>query len=154
MSQAMPPARIGFGDAVWMVLSKYATFSGRATRPEYWWWFLFWVITYVATIVLDSALGANGVLELLVVLALLLPNISVTVRRLHDTGRSGWWFLINLVPCVGWIVLLVFTLEPSKGPNKYGPGPGGSGGYGDWTGGPPGYGPPPGGPVGYGPPSG
>ena len=118
---------MSFIDAVQSALTKYATFSGRARRSEYWWFVLFNVIVSVLAVVVDSALGTEpgrtGVVGLVVALALLLPGLAVTARRLHDTGRSGWWMLIALVPLVGAIVMLVFTVQDSQGPNAWGDSP-------------------------------
>ncbi|MBV9823574.1 MAG: DUF805 domain-containing protein [Actinobacteria bacterium] len=114
---------MSFADAVRSVFSKYATFGGRARRSEYWWFVLFSAIVNTVVSLLDAAIG-NQVLGYLVLLALLLPSLAVGVRRLHDTGRSGWWLLIALIPLVGAIVLLVFALQDSQpGSNNYGPSP-------------------------------
>lgn len=121
---------MSFTDAVRTVLSKYAVWQakyavwqGRASRAEYWWW----ALAYGATVFVLSMLGAAtnsaafSVLMVIVMLGGLLPAISVTVRRLHDTGRSGAWYWIALVPLVGAIILLVFLLLPSdEGANGYG----------------------------------
>ncbi|MBT3153223.1 DUF805 domain-containing protein [Streptomyces sp. CHD11] len=106
------------------VIKKYAVFTGRARRQEYWMFALFNVgIVLVLSIIDMVALGAN-VLVPLYSLAVLLPNLGVTVRRLHDTGRSGWWCLIALVPVVGVIVLIVFlATEGNQAGDKYGPNP-------------------------------
>jgi uncharacterized membrane protein YhaH (DUF805 family) len=112
------------------VLKKYAVFSGRARRKEYWMFFLFNLIIYVVLALIDGLMGTFspqaglGVLSGLYSLAVLIPSIAVTVRRLHDTGRSGWWILIALVPFIGGIVLLVFmVLDSQPGENQYGPNP-------------------------------
>ena len=103
--------------------TKYADFSGRATRSEYW---LFIIINSVILAVLAGLAYAIGLWFFAVFavfyLAVLLPSLAVLVRRLHDTGRSGWWILISFVP-FGGIVLLIFTLMGSDGPNDYGPEP-------------------------------
>ncbi len=114
---------MSFADAVRSVLSKYVTFSGRARRSEYWWFVLFTAIVYIVAGIIDAAAGTQ-VIGLLVGLALLLPSLAVGVRRLHDTGRSGWWILIALIPLIGAIVLLVFSVQDSQpGSNNYGPSP-------------------------------
>lgn len=114
---------MSFADAVRTVLSKYATFSGRARRSEYWWFALFAGIVYIVAGIIDAVIG-NAVLGYIVMLALLLPSLAVTVRRLHDTGRTGWWILIGIVPLIGAIVLLVFEVQDSQpGANNYGPSP-------------------------------
>jgi uncharacterized membrane protein YhaH (DUF805 family) len=108
------------------VLRQYADFEGRARRTEYWMYTLFTVIIAIVLTVLDLALFGQptGVLGLIYSLATLLPSLGVIVRRLHDTGRSGWWFLISFIPLVGAIVLLVFlATEGTRGPNAYGADP-------------------------------
>ena len=105
------------------VLKKYAVFSGRARRKEYWFFVLFYVIISIVLGIIDAVIG-TVILGALFGLALLVPSIAVTVRRLHDTGRTGWWVLIGFVPVVGWIVLLVFMFMDSQpGDNQYGPNP-------------------------------
>ena len=106
------------------VLKKYAVFSGRASRTEYWMFTLFTVIVSIVLTVVDRAIGTGGVLAGLYSLAVLLPSIGVLIRRLHDTGRTGWWALIALVPIIGGLILLVFMIlhsEPDT--NQYGPNP-------------------------------
>jgi uncharacterized membrane protein YhaH (DUF805 family) len=112
------------------VLKKYAVFAGRARRKEYW-TFILWniIITIVLTLVLGIIGSIINNLALVAVcylytLAVFIPSIAVLVRRLHDTGRSGWWFFISLVPLIGSIVLLVFLVKDSQpGDNQYGPNP-------------------------------
>lgn len=112
------------------VLRKYAVFSGRARREEYWYFFLFSIIVSIVLGVIDGVTGSYspetgmGLLGGLYALAVLIPSIAVAVRRLHDTERSGWWLLIALVPLIGAIVLLVFMVQDSKpGQNQYGVNP-------------------------------
>ena len=114
--------------AIRSVLSQYVGFSGRASRSEYWIWWGFLVVVYFAVAATALLIGTTGYVVLsLVALVFLLPNLAVTVRRLHDTGRSGFWLLIVLVPLVGVIILLVFLLLDSQTePNKWGPPPFGS----------------------------
>jgi len=114
---------MSFPDAVKSALTQYASFAGRARRSEYWWFTLFSLIVYVVATILDSAVRGAVVFLVIAVLALILPGLAVTVRRLHDTGRSGGWYFIGLIPIVGGLVLLVFTLQESDGPNQYGPTP-------------------------------
>ena len=109
---------------------KYACFSGRARRQEYWLFVLFnFIVALVAGFIGGFLAGATGVaafsfLGTVYNLAVLIPGFAVLFRRLHDTGRSGWWWLIGLVPFVGWIVLLVFCcLDGQPGENQYGPNP-------------------------------
>ena len=111
------------------VLKKYAVFGGRARRKEYWLFTLFNMIIAYVLLAIDYLLGTDfgsgsGLLETLYTLAVFLPGLAVFVRRLHDTGRSGWWFFIAFVPLVGWIVLFVFmVLDSQSGSNKYGENP-------------------------------
>jgi len=106
------------------VLKKYAVFDGRARRKEYWMFVLFNIIVSVVLSIIESVVGIQGVLSGLYALAVLLPAIGVSIRRLHDTNRSGWWLLIALVPLIGAIVLIVFTAQDSQpGSNQYGPNP-------------------------------
>ena len=109
---------------------KYACFSGRARRQEYWLFVLFNIIASIVVGVIGGALAsATGVvvfslLSNIYSLAVLIPSLAVTCRRMHDTGRSGWWWLISFIPVVGWIVLLVFCcLDSQPGENQYGPNP-------------------------------
>ncbi len=115
---------MGFVEAVRSGFSHYADFSGRASRSAYWWWFLFTLLAQLAALALGAAVGGedgSGILFWVVILALALPGASVIVRRLHDTGRSGWLFWISGIPIVGFLVLLVFMMIPgTPGPNKYG----------------------------------
>lgn len=104
--------------------NRYATFSGRARRKEYWMFFLFNLLIAIGLSILEAIVGLPGILGGLYALAVLIPNIAVTVRRLHDTGRTGWWILIALVPFIGWIILIVFmVLDGQPGDNAYGPNP-------------------------------
>jgi len=120
-----PHTRPTIGEAVIAaVTTKYATFSGRARRSEYWCFILFWMIFYFVAAVVDAIIGSIVVVTLLLTLALLLPGLAVTVRRLHDTGKSGWWILIYLVPIVGPFVMIVFLcIDSQPGDNVYGPNP-------------------------------
>ncbi|ELP71252.1 DUF805 domain-containing protein [Streptomyces turgidiscabies] len=105
------------------VLKKYAVFSGRSRRKEYWMFALFSIIISIVLAIIDNAMGSQ-ILGIVYTLAVFLPGLGVTVRRLHDTNRSGWWVLIALVPLVGAITLIVFTcLDGDQGENKYGPNP-------------------------------
>jgi uncharacterized membrane protein YhaH (DUF805 family) len=112
-----------------LALQKYATFSGRSRRREYWFFVLFYVIIFVALDFVDDLIGLRnargvGILSGLFALAMLIPSLAVAVRRLHDIGRTGWWLLIGIVPLIGPIVLLVFALLDSQpGANDYGPNP-------------------------------
>jgi uncharacterized membrane protein YhaH (DUF805 family) len=141
-SQTEPPLDwpwygIGFVDATKRVFKKYATFEGRASRGEYWWWVLFTSIVFfvlyglgigigIATIRPNGQMGPAAiplfVLVVLVGLAVIVPSIAVAVRRLHDAGYSGWFYLLALIPSIGGIILLVLCAMPtSPQAPKYGP---------------------------------
>lgn len=112
------------------VLKKYAVFSGRARRKEYWLFALFNVIISIVLTAVDGLIGSFssdagiGLISGIYTLAILIPGIAVGVRRLHDTNRSGWWMFISLVPCIGPIILLVFMVQDSQpGVNRFGPNP-------------------------------
>lgn len=115
----------------WLIaMKKYVDFSGRARRTEYWMFALFNMIFAVVALVLDSILGTvsegsvYGLFYGLFSLAIMLPTWAVTVRRLHDVGKSGWWILISLVPIIGGIWLFILTISDSQpGENAYGPNP-------------------------------
>jgi uncharacterized membrane protein YhaH (DUF805 family) len=105
---------IGFVEAIRNGFEQYASARGRASRAEYWWW---WLATGLVSLLTEgTALGT------LLVLAIVLPTLTVLIRRLHDTGRSGWWALIAFVPAIGVLVLLFFLVLPGDATsNRYGP---------------------------------
>lgn len=106
------------------VLKKYTVFTGRAQRQEYWMFFLFNMIITIAIGFLEGFTGTLGMIGIIYSLAILLPGLAVSIRRLHDTNRSGWWLLIGLIPLLGTIVLLVFmALDSHPEENQYGPNP-------------------------------
>ena len=118
--------------AVRTVLSKYATFSGRASRAEFWWWILAIFLLSLLTRLIDAfvfapmlGFGAGDEnpgqpLSALVSLAILLPAIAVGARRLHDIGRSGWWLFLSLIPVLGTVILIYFYIQPSDDENQWG----------------------------------
>jgi uncharacterized membrane protein YhaH (DUF805 family) len=104
-------------------LENYAVFSGRARRSEFWYFGLFNMLIQLGLGFFDHFLRLP-LLEGLYALAILIPSIAVTTRRLHDTDRSGWWQLLLLIPLIGLIVLIVFEFQDSQpGPNRYGANP-------------------------------
>lgn len=112
------------------VTKKYATFSGRAQRKEYWLFFIAYAILYAIVTALDISLGmwdimaGYGVLGVIMAVALFIPGLAVSVRRLHDTDRSGWWTLITIIPVVGIIgILILLSFKGTNGLNIYGPNP-------------------------------
>jgi len=131
---------MGFVDAVKTCFSKYATFSGRAARSEYWWFVLFNLIVSAVIAAIfpptpmeipagAEAMGAYAMAQpslpsILWSLAVLLPGLAVTVRRLHDGNKTGWWILLVFIPVIGAIILLVwFVTRGTAGENAYGPDP-------------------------------
>nr|WP_314167750.1 DUF805 domain-containing protein [uncultured Campylobacter sp.] len=112
---------------------NYCNFEGRAPRSEYWWFTLFLALLEIVTSVLDGFLGTYtvtssgkmiGFINLIFLLAILLPSIAVAVRRLHDTDRSGWFYLLIFIPIIGSIVLLVFFVQQgTNGRNRFGDDP-------------------------------
>ena len=127
---------MGFMDALTTVFrNKYATFSGRASRSEYWWAYLGYfviatvlqIFALVGGIILIDA-GQLAILPTLIALvgivALIIPTIAVSVRRMHDTGKSGWMLLILIIPCIGFILWIVWMVEDGQAhDNAYGPVP-------------------------------
>lgn len=129
----MTGGNVNLTQAVRSVFGNYANFSGRARRSEYWYWSLATIIAVVVLEVIASASRSVGMVLLAIYwLATVVPGLAVSVRRLHDTNRSGWWILLSLVPLVGAIVLLVFMCSDStSGSNQYGASPKDNGyGYG------------------------
>ena len=111
-------------------LKKYAVFSGRSQRSEYWFFVLFYLLIYIVLAIVDNVAGSFdsksgvGLFTGIFWLAMLIPYLSVTVRRLHDTDRTGWWILIALIPLIGAIVLLVFLVQDSDAEaNRFGANP-------------------------------
>ena len=121
--------RMSFPDAVRSVLTQYANFNGRARRSEFWWFMLASLLASIVASIIDAAIGSDvgagtGVVSLLLSLGLLIPTLAVGARRLHDTGKTGWWQLIALVPLVGMIVLIVFWAQDGHpNPNQHGQSP-------------------------------
>lgn len=107
------------------VLKKYTVFNGRATRSEFWYFVLFSTIVSLICAILDYVIGSDlGVIGLIYSLAVLLPYIGVTIRRLHDINKSGWWQLIALIPIIGWIFIIIWTTRDSMSEtNQYGDNP-------------------------------
>jgi uncharacterized membrane protein YhaH (DUF805 family) len=123
---AAPPSYLeggpaGFGEAIRGAIGNIFTYRGRASRSAFWWFALVEVIAYlIVGLVSDASRPVGIVLDILVGIPFILAGISLAVRRLHDTSRSGWWWWIGFVPLVGGIVLLVFYLLPgTPGPNRY-----------------------------------
>jgi uncharacterized membrane protein YhaH (DUF805 family) len=130
---------MSFSEAVRSVFRKWNKTDGRASRSEYWWFVLFTIIAPFAFAVVLALLGTllgsiggallAGVLSIVFVVAALfviIPTLTVSIRRLHDTNRSGWWLLLNLIPVGSLILLIFYVLDGTHGPNNYGDRPGGN----------------------------
>lgn len=114
---------MGFGQAISSGFSNYVNFSGRSSRSEYWFWVLFVLIADVVAIAIDAAIGKQ-IVSSLFGLAVLLPGLAVTVRRLHDLDRTGWWIFLGLIPLVGAIILIIwFCSKGTDGLNRFGADP-------------------------------
>lgn len=105
------------------VLKKYMVFEGRARRKELWMFLLFHFIILAALMILENIIGTGGIIQMLYTLGVLLPCLSVGVRRLHDTGRSGWWILIGFIPIANFALIFFYVMEGTEGENAYGPNP-------------------------------
>lgn len=131
---------MNFQTAVRSCLQKYATFSGRASRPEYWWFVLFLILAQIVLNIVDTMMFGTGTfthgpgyarwvsnggpLSAIFALGTFLPALAAAVRRLHDVGKSGWWLLVAFFPLIGGLVLLYFFVQPSQpGPNDFGAAP-------------------------------
>lgn len=127
-------------EAVRSCLSKYVTFAGRASRSEFWFFWLFSFLVLIVATILDGIFGTGftmtnpmtgleqsagyGYVYMIAALALFLPSLAVGVRRLHDTNHSGWWLFIALIPLLGALLLLVwYCTKGTPGDNQYGPDP-------------------------------
>lgn len=121
---------MSFVEAITSVLSQYANFNGRARRSEYWYYVLAYAIISAVLNALAQYSSIFTVLSGIFGLALICPTLAVAVRRLHDIGKSGWYYLFALIPLVGAIILLVWFVKDSEpGDNIYGPNPKGIGGF-------------------------
>lgn len=102
-----------FGESISACFSKYATFDGRASRSEFWWFVLF-------TFLVSAAIGiVSDKLSALFSLAVLLPSLAVGARRLHDTDRSAWFLLLWFIPIIGWIILIIWAAQEAREPNRF-----------------------------------
>jgi uncharacterized membrane protein YhaH (DUF805 family) len=115
---------MSFQEAISSGLSRYIDFNTRSSRSEYWFWVLFVILLSIVAGVIDNLLFGSSILGTLVTLGLLVPGIAVGVRRLHDIDRSGWWYLIALIPLIGALVLIYWFVQPgTPGSNEYGDNP-------------------------------
>lgn len=116
-----------------LALQRYGQFSGRANRSEYWYFLLFHLLFLITAVILDNVLGlaftgtAYGIIYVVYSLVFIVPGLAVTVRRLHDIGKSGWYVLIGMIPLIGGIWMIVLLAgKGTTGENKYGPDPNGT----------------------------
>ena len=110
-----------FSEAISSGFRNYVGFSGRASRSEFWYWILFTVLVSIVTSIVDLGALSSNVMPFSSIWSLVtfLPSLAMGVRRLHDTDRSGWWWLLSLIPLIGIIVLIVFwCFEGTRGPNR------------------------------------
>jgi uncharacterized membrane protein YhaH (DUF805 family) len=123
---------MGFGTAITTCFQKYVGFQGRARRSEYWWWVLFFIIVAIVANIADTFVDPAAPGEMIhygyiygiAALALILPSLAVTVRRLHDTNRSGFWIFLGLIPLIGAIILIIWYCQKgTASSNTYGPDP-------------------------------
>lgn len=119
---------VGFIEAVRNAYRNFANFSGRARRAEYWWWTLFATLVYLGAEAVNlgaySMDGGANPAGLIILLVILFPGIALSVRRLHDTGRSGWWLLVNVLPLIGYLIFLYWMIKRGdQGANEFGPDP-------------------------------
>lgn len=127
--QYTPPAhgepshgKVGFGEAIRLFFVNYVNFTGRASRSEYWWVFLFAAIVGFVVGLIDGLLDTQ-VFAIIVELAFLIPSLSLCIRRLHDIGKKWTWILMGLIPLVGQIILIVYYCRESDNDNQWGPRP-------------------------------
>jgi uncharacterized membrane protein YhaH (DUF805 family) len=117
---------MGFGEAISSGFRNYVNFSGRASRSEFWYWALFATLLSLPARIIDTVIMAGGGVSpfgAIVGLAIILPGIAVSVRRLHDLDRSGWWLLLCLTGIGGFVLLFWDFMKGSDGPNRFGPDP-------------------------------
>ncbi len=104
---------MNFSESIQICFKKYADFTGRASKPEFWWWALFALVGALSLGIISNKLSTAFSV------ATLLPYIAVTARRLHDTNRSGWLQLIAFIPLIGWILLIIWLCQDAKSPNRF-----------------------------------
>jgi uncharacterized membrane protein YhaH (DUF805 family) len=116
-------APVGFAEAVRGAFAHPLTLRGRASRSAFWWFELLAVIAYaVVSVISDYSTVAGVILDIIIGVPMVVTSIALAVRRLHDADHTGWWWWIGWVPLIGWIIVLVFYLQPSTpGPNRYSP---------------------------------
>ena len=115
---------MGFMEAVKSVYSRYVDFQGRSPRSEFWWFVLFYFIIYIVLAVIGVVTEGLGMILLVIfLLGTIIPYLAVSIRRLHDLDKSGWWILISFIPIVGLILIYWYCLKGTDGDNQFGPDP-------------------------------
>ena len=120
---------MGFIEAIKICFNKYVDFKGRARRSEYWFFYLFTIISSLVLGFMEGLIGIfpntdQAVLANIFSLLVIIPSIAVGVRRLHDTNHSGWWYLLIIIPIIGWIIILIWLCKNSdEGDNRFGSNP-------------------------------
>lgn len=111
-----------------VILKRYADFQGRASRSEFWWFTLFAFLLNIVLQVITGLVPILGIIAIVIMLAVLIPSIAVAVRRLHDIGKSGWWYLLVFIPLIGALVLIYWFIQPGQSEdNQWGANPLGAG---------------------------
>jgi uncharacterized membrane protein YhaH (DUF805 family) len=111
-----------------VILKRYADFQGRASRSEFWWFTLFAFLLNIVLQVITGLVPILGIIAIVIMLAVLIPSIAVAVRRLHDIGKSGWWYLLVFIPLIGALVLIYWFVQPGQSEdNQWGANPLGAG---------------------------
>ncbi|MFK7941469.1 MAG: DUF805 domain-containing protein [Paracoccaceae bacterium] len=114
---------MGFMEAVKSCFRRFVDFQGRSPRSEYWWFILFYMLVYIVLLLATAVIPLLGILMFIFMIAIILPSIAVSIRRLHDLDKSGWWLLISFVPIAGLILIYWFCLKGTDGDNRFGPDP-------------------------------
>ena len=118
------PSYVGMVDALKLYIQNYTNFNGRSTRSEYWYAALGIYVVDLVLLLLGKVLVIFTILASLLSLATIVPSLAICIRRLHDIGKSGWWYLLGFVPIVGWIILIIWFIRDSQpGDNQWGPNP-------------------------------
>ena len=114
---------MGFLESIRTVYSKYFDFNGRARRSEYWFFYLYYILVLIALVMIETAIESPPILTGIFLLVNFIPQLSASIRRLHDSGKSGWLILVGLLPFGGLVLLIFYVLDSEPGDNDYGPNP-------------------------------
>lgn len=115
---------MGFSEAIRSVFSQYASIAGRASRSEYWYFGLFYFLSYIGFMVVSAIIPFLAILYMVFIIGVIIPSITVGIRRLHDLNKSGWWYLIVFIPFIGAIIMIIwFVTKGTDGSNDFGDDP-------------------------------